>query len=62
MRGHCVKRAPSGLDQILEGAKTGDLPIQEPAKFDFVVNLRTAKRLDIKISPAMLVRADEVIE
>lgn len=56
------RRAAAYVDQILKGAKAGDLPIQQPAKFDFVVNLKAAKAMGIDIAPAILVRADEVIE
>jgi putative ABC transport system substrate-binding protein len=56
------RRAAAYVDQILKGARAGDLPIQQPAKFDFVVNLKTAHAMGINIAPAILVRADEVIE
>ena len=57
-----IAHAADSLDKIFKGANPADLPVEQPTKFEFVLNLKTAKALDLKLSEAIVLLADRVVE
>ena len=61
-RSESFRKAAAQVDKILKGAKPGDLPVEQPTRFELVINLKTAKSLGLKLPQSLLVRADQLID
>ena len=56
------RRAAGYVARILQGARPGELPVEQPTRFDFVINIKTARALGLQVSPSLLARVDQIVE